>query len=126
VTEFDQLLKGKFSNYPGLIALLIYGSYANGKQTLNSDLDLAYLTDYKNPLSKLELLESFLGINELPMLDLTCLNTCNPIIGMQIIKNHRVIILNSKIDLIKWELKTLSKYHDLQIANREIYKNLGR
>jgi len=44
---------------------------------------------------------------------------------MQIIKNHVVVFFNNRKAYEQWKMTTLSVYYDLQITNRDIYKNLG-
>ena len=77
--EIFKLIESKISYFKGLKALLVYGSYANGQYRQDSDIDIAYLTDYKEPISKLDLLAELSEISTLPDIDLVCLNDLSPI-----------------------------------------------
>lgn len=122
---FIKAIQEKLGTNPNLYAVLIYGSQANKTAKATSDIDVAYLSDYKNPASKLEILNSLSEIDILPDIDICCLNTASPILSMQILKNHQVVFINSPRDYELWKIKTINLYNDLQITNREIYKNLG-
>ena len=122
---FIKAISDKLQSNTALSAVLIYGSQADSSAKPASDLDIAYLTDYKQPVDKLEILSSLTEIDILPDIDLCCLNTINTVLAMQILKNHRIVFINSSLDYELWKIKTLNLYHDLQITNRELYKNLG-
>jgi predicted nucleotidyltransferase len=85
--DFTQAIKDKLESEPRLHAVLIYGSQANSSASPSSDIDIAYLADYKN---------------------------------------HVVVFLNNRKAYEQWKVSTLGMYHDLQITNRHIYKNLGK
>ena len=124
--DFIQVIKDKLESEPRLHAVLIYGSQANSSASPSSDIDIAYLADYKNPIDKFEFINMLAEIELLPELDIACLNTANTILAMQIMKNHVVVFLNNRKAYEQWKMSTLGMYHDLQITNRHIYKNLGK
>jgi len=123
---FIKAIIAKLQSNSALHAVLIYGSQANKTAKAASDIDIAYLTDYKKPLNILDISSSLSEIEILPDIDLCCLNTANTILSMEILKNHQIVFINSSLDYELWKIKTLNLYHDLQITNRELYKNLGR
>jgi len=94
---FIKAISDKLQANPNLYAVLIYGSQANKTAKTTSDIDI----------------------------DICCLNTASPILSMQILKNHQIVFINSAREYELWKIKTLNLYHDLQITNREIYRNLG-
>lgn len=123
--DIFEAISNRMKEKKGLKTFLVYGSYADDSFRADSDIDLAYFTDYDKPISKLELLETLLEIESLPELDLVCLNDISPVLAMQIIKNHKILIQNSERDFEKWKLAVFAQAHDLKLANSKIYENLG-
>jgi predicted nucleotidyltransferase len=56
---FTQAIKDKLESEPRLHAVLIYGSQANSSASPSSDIDIAYLADYKNHANHLVDFEDF-------------------------------------------------------------------
>lgn len=109
----------------GVDAAFIYGSVASGEAKESSDIDIAYFCSESKKVSKQDIIEELLTKvkNDIDVLNL---NDSNPTLAVQVLKNNIELFNKKPKNFEKWRIATLNKYWDLQISNREIYKNLGK
>ncbi len=121
IKKINEILK----EIPGVDAAFIYGSVASGEATALSDIDIAFLSSAKNPVTKLEVFEKLVPeINK--DIDVVCLNDASPALSFQILQNNIELFNKNISSYDEWKSRTLNKYWDLQISNREICENLGK
>jgi predicted nucleotidyltransferase len=82
-----------FLEQEGMLALMLFGSYAKGNPTDRSDVDIAVFYEHANIPNQLDILDMKESLSEILSrdVDLICLNTANPVIGMQIYKTGKTI-----------------------------------
>lgn len=117
----------EFQNRPGVIAVLLYGSYAKGLAKLSSDVDIAVL--YAAPLhvpafSELwdikDNLEEALGCS----VDLICLNNAGPIISSQVYKYHKPLLIKDKQELERYFMQLIVNYTELKEFRRDMEEHI--
>jgi len=94
----EEIIRSVFANQKHIVSVILFGSFATGKQTPKSDVDIAVLYDYSCVPSQWDLLDlkETISGNIGRDVDLVCLNTANPIIAMQVYKSGKVIINNNQ------------------------------
>jgi len=102
----------------GFLVAYLFGSYARGIQTINSDIDIAILLrDIPE-----EMLDYYLDlISELSKIltrevDLIILNTAPPLLKYQVIRHGRLIHCKDEEARIKFEARTQDEYLDFSRA----------
>ena len=91
--------------------IVVFGSFAFGKQQKNSDLDIAILG-----IKDVSFNEHVELINEFSLIfnkevDLTILNKANPLLLYQVSKNP-ILLYGDKRELLKFKLSAFKTYHD--------------
>jgi predicted nucleotidyltransferase len=115
-TSLETLIHENFSQQPGIIAVLLYGSQVEGNITPESDIDLAVLYDYSfipTPMELWEMKEWVAESLRCPV-DLICLNTADTIIASQVLKNHRVLLLTNPKKLSEYFVRICVDYAELK------------
>ncbi len=110
------LIQGQFRQTPGLLAVLLFGSQIMGTARPDSDIDLAVLYDYNFIPTTMELWEIKEAISEklqMPV-DLICLNNADTIIASQVLKNHKVLLVNDQKKLSEYFMRILIDYAELK------------
>lgn len=96
---------------PKVIAVFLFGSFAEGK-TNYRDVDLSFLlTDEKNELSVLSKYEDF---KEDPKFDISCLNTLAINVKKEVLANGKVLLYKDKAKLYDFMFRTLRDYEDFK------------
>jgi hypothetical protein len=54
------------------------------------------------------------------------MKTINPVLGVQIIKQHEILIMKNPKIWDSWMRNMLCQYHDLTIAGRDLIRDLGK
>jgi predicted nucleotidyltransferase len=129
--KIEEKIIAYFTDQEGVIALMLFGSFSKGNQTSRSDVDIAVLYEHSKLPNKLDLIEFKEGLSESleREVDLICLNTANPIIGMQIYTSGKYLLNKNKfasdsfftnlfVDYI--ELKELRKPMEDTILKRKV------
>ena len=91
--------------------ILIFGSFASGKQRKGSDLDVAILG-----LKGISFNEEIKIAGELSLIfsknvDISVLNTANPLLTFQASKNS-ILLYGNKEDFFKFKIYAFSRYND--------------
>ncbi len=111
ITHQHKLEVAKIAKKFQLNLVVIFGSFANGKQREDSDLDIAVLGD-----KEISFNEQIGLINELSLIfnkniDLSVLNRANPLLLFQVSQNS-VIIYGSHEEFLKFKLYAFNVYND--------------
>ncbi|SHF32456.1 type VII toxin-antitoxin system MntA family adenylyltransferase antitoxin [Caloramator proteoclasticus] len=96
----------------------IFGSYAKGTNTKNSDLDIAILLGEYTPYDKINLISELAGILNRDDIDVVILNDANSILKFQVIKYGKIVYKVSEYEKVIFESKTMDEYMDM-----EYYRN---
>ena len=108
-------------------AILLYGSAAAGQLRRDSDIDIAILFGDRAP-DRFELAAAQTDIEALVGrdVDLVVLDTASPILSMEVLRQHRVL-MNRQPELLEdFVVKTLGAYFDLKRVRRPIEEALRR
>ena len=104
--------------------VIIFGSFANGKNREDSDLDIAVLglkeVSFNEQISLVNELSKILNKN----IDLTVLNKANPLLLFQVSKNP-ILLYGSREDFLKFKLYAFNAYNDYA-PYFEMEKNLNK
>ena len=91
--------------------IIIFGSFANGKNREHSDLDIAVLglkeVSFNEQISLVNELSKILNKN----IDLTVLNKANPLLLFEASKNS-ILLYGSGKEFLKFKLNAFKAYHD--------------
>ena len=115
--NLKNLVKEFFQKKDQVISVQIFGSFAKGSNTVDSDVDLAILCDVKNMPSKMDLLSWRQELSELlrKEVDLICLNEASPILGMQVAQDRINILLKDEKAYSAYVMNLYSDYAELKM-----------
>ena len=124
ITQDQKLKIAKIANKFKLKLIVVFGSFANGKNRKDSDLDIAVLG-----LKEVFFKEQIGLINELSLVfnknvDLSVLNKANPLLLFQASKNP-ILLYGSRKELLKFKLYAFNAYNDYT-PYFEMEKNLNK
>jgi predicted nucleotidyltransferase len=111
INKNQKLKIAKIAKKLQLKLIVIFGSFANGKDRKDSDLDIAVLG-----LKDVSFNEQISLINELSLIfskniDLSVLNNSNPLLLFQVSKNP-ILLYGSREELLKFKLYAFNVYND--------------
>lgn len=126
--NIENILKEYGQSKKEIIALYLFGSYAEGKQKPNSDIDIAVLTEpyinkkesfisrlnFKNDIAKL--------LNK--EIDLVIFQETGEFLSYQIIKNGKLVFERDKDKLSLFKSKKIVQYLDYQFLLNEMQKGM--
>lgn len=107
--------------------ILLFGSGATGRLRSDSDVDIAVLLGGEAPdpfeLAALRVdLAALLGRE----VDVVVLDTASPILAMEVLRRHRVLLNRRPEQLQRYVVKALGAYFDLKRVRRPIEEALQR
>lgn len=95
--------------------IYIFGSFAKGNNTKESDIDIAFLLNGDiDGYTKLNLLGKLVDIFKREDIDLIILNKSNEILQFQVIKYGKAIYMDSLYNKVVFESRTMSRYMDME------------
>lgn len=104
--------------------IIIFGSFANGKNRDDSDLDIAVLgskeVSFEDQINLVNELSQIFNKN----IDLSVLNKANPLLLFQASKNS-ILLYGQREDFLKFKLYAFNAYHDYA-PYFEMEKNLNK
>lgn len=116
-----------------LVALYLFGSYAEGKQTSVSDIDLAVLLDRGFPPAryfekKLNLLSTITSALRTDEVDLIILNQAPPALSYRVLSQGRLLYEeeDGKAQRVSFQVKTFDRYFDFKPVERVLHEGLIR
>jgi hypothetical protein len=108
-------LPAVFEKDPQIVAAYIYGSYATGKTTDLSDIDIAVLLWKKGDWKKqLELIDSIAEALETEDFDLLILNDCPPYMQYEVISSGKMIYEKDRDERCDFQVRVLQRYFDVK------------
>ena len=124
ITQDQKLKIAKIAKKFKLKLIVVFGSFANGKNRKDSDLDIAVLG-----LKEVFFKEQIGLINELSLVfnknvDLSVLNKANPLLLFQASKNP-ILLYGKREELLKFKLYAFNAYNDYA-PYFEMEKNLNK
>ena len=111
ITKDQKLKTVKIAKKFHLKLIVIFGSFANGKQRRDSDLDIAVLSSKEVSFNRQIRLANELSLIFDKNVDLSILNRANPLLLFQASKNP-VLLYGSREELLKFKLYAFNVYND--------------
>jgi predicted nucleotidyltransferase len=107
------------------LAVLLFGSHASGLEKPDSDVDLGLLLGRAAPdafsLARTQTdLEEVLGKS----VDLVVLDTASPILRMEALRRHRILVQKDPERFEQFVVRTLGEYFDLKRVREPIERAL--
>lgn len=133
LTEYIPSLTEIMSMDKDVVAFYLFGSYAEGKQTPASDVDLAVLLDMNFPAEryfekKLELLSIVTSSLKTDEVDLIILNQAPPFLSYRILSKGRLLFErgDKKGQRVSFQVRTFDRYFDFKPLERVMHNGLVR
>lgn len=124
--SIEDAIRQFFEKKPQVVAVDLFGSYAQKRESEKSDVDIAILCEYDQIPTAFDLIDWREEVESLihKKVDLICLNDASPILGMQVAK-HRKSLLMKKPRLHTNYLMTLfSEYAELKELRKPMEENI--
>lgn len=123
----------KLSLDEDIIALYLFGSYAEGKQTPVSDIDLAVLLERDFPQNsyfekKLALLSTITSLLKTDEVDLVILNQVPPALSYRILSKGRLLFekTDKKSQRVSFQVRICDRYFDFKPVAKVLHEGLVR
>jgi predicted nucleotidyltransferase len=131
--QYIPLLVEKVKIDGDIVSLYLFGSYAEGKQTPVSDIDLAVLLDRDFPQSryfakKLDLLAMITSLLKTDEVDLVILNQAPPVLSYRILSKGRLLFekQTGKGQRVSFQVRTFDRYFDFKPVEKVLHEGLVR
>jgi predicted nucleotidyltransferase len=111
--------------YPEIELAFLFGSFADGTVTAESDLDIAVLCRQSLSFDRREEILAELRTGTKREIDLVLLNGASPILRMQVLKKGIILIDNASV-YEDFFVRTTSEYDDLKRVRKEIEERILR
>ncbi len=115
-SEIEQRILKFFGPIEHIVCIALFGSHAQGVATRSSDVDIAVLFErvhIPDVLTLVEWREDLSALLETDV-DLICLNTASPIIGMQVYKNGKNLKIFNEKEFNKYQMQLFYDYAELK------------
>lgn len=116
-----------------IVALYLFGSFAAGKQTPDSDIDLAVLLDQDFSTGryfekKLKLLSTVTSLLKTDEVDLVILNQAPPSLSYRILSKGRLLYEKEggKAQRVSFQVRTFDRYFDFKPVEKILHEGLVR
>ena len=124
ISNLQKLKIAKIAKKFHLKLIVVFGSFASGKNRVDSDLDIAILG-----IKEISFSEQINLINEFSRvfnknIDLSILNNVNPLLLFEVSKNS-ILLYGSREDFLKFKLYAFKVYNDYT-PYFEMEKNLNK
>lgn len=133
VMSYIPSLIKKLSLDEDIISLYLFGSYAEGKQTPVSDIDLAVLLDRDFPQNsyfekKLTLLSTMTSLLKTDEVDLVILNHVPPALSYRILSKGRLLFekTDQKSQRVSFQVRICDWYFDFKPVEKVLHEGLLR
>lgn len=124
--KMSKVIVDYFFGQKGLVAVILFGSYATGTAHAESDVDIAVLYHFSNipkTESVIEMREELSSrLNK--DVDLVCLNTASPILGMQVYKHGKELLISDQKEFGKYLMRLFNEYVELKILRKPMEDSL--
>ncbi|MBI3508189.1 MAG: nucleotidyltransferase domain-containing protein [Chlamydiia bacterium] len=111
---------------PHIVAIALFGSHAKNMATSQSDVDIAVLFEQPHipDTNKIiQLREEISAVLGHPV-DLICLNTASPILGMQVYLNGKWLKINNSKTFSQYQMLLFSDYAELKELRLPMEQNI--
>jgi predicted nucleotidyltransferase len=121
MSEITVKIAKTLEHLEGVAAVILFGSQALGHAKQGSDVDVAVLFEHTKLPSAMNLLEIRNQLEDTlsSSVDLVCLNTSSPIIGMQVYKYGQPIIIPDQKLYDRYLIRLFTDYNDLKYLRKE-------
>lgn len=133
LTEYLPQLTEIMNRDTDVVAFYLFGSYAEGKQTPVSDVDIAVLLDMDLPAEryfekKLDLLSRVTSSLRTDEVDLIILNQAPPFLSYRILSKGRLLFerRDRKGQRVDFQVRTFDRYFDFKPLERVLHNGLVR
>ena len=115
-----------FDDKPHIVSITLFGSYAKNTAVDTSDVDIAILCEKSHIPNSLTLMTWKEDISTLVHkdVDLICLNTSSPMIGMQVYKNGKDLVIKNAREHANYQMLLFSEYAELKELRAPMEKNI--
>lgn len=126
MNTIENIILNYFSSFPHIVSITLFGSYANDTASQESDVDIGVLWERSHIPPILTLIEWREEISSALQkeVDLVCLNTASPIIGMQIYKNGKALIVKNAREYAIYQMILFSDYAELKELRAPMEKDI--
>ncbi|MBU0653313.1 MAG: nucleotidyltransferase domain-containing protein [Proteobacteria bacterium] len=121
LTPIIDILKG----YPEITLAFLFGSFAGGTVTAESDVDIAILCRPLPSFDRREEIRAALCAGMKREVDLVVLNEASPILRMQVLKKGIILIENARI-YEDFFVRATGEYDDVKRVRRGIEERILR
>jgi predicted nucleotidyltransferase len=124
--DIERIILDYFERDPYIISVTLFGSFARKAENADSDVDVALLwqrdhvPNVEQLITKREDLSTLLNKD----VDLVCLNTASPIIGMQVYKNGKVLQVKNQREFANYQMRLFVDYIELKELRAPMEKNI--
>ncbi len=124
--DIEKTILDYFKRDSQIISVTLFGSFARKAETPQSDVDVGILwkrdhvPDVDQLIARREDLSALLNKD----VDLVCLNTASPIIGMQVYKNGKVLTVNDPREYAHYQMRLFVDYVELKELRAPMEKNI--
>lgn len=118
-------IKQALEKEPQIIGAYVVGSVVRGRETAESDFDLAVIVNSKKSLDENKIYDLIKDINFPKDLDLSIIDQgSSPLFLFQIISRGQRVYERNKIDVMAFEAFVLHNYYDTQHLRNIYYESL--
>jgi hypothetical protein len=126
IDDVFTMLKEALLPHDAITFVFLFGSFAAGKRTALSDIDVALFFSKTVALHQIltlrEDLSELLGME----VDIVVLNNASPVIRMQVLKTGKLVFKRDSRAYNEFFVNTIKEYDDLKRNRREIEENILR
>ena len=126
MNNIENSILNYFASHPHIVSITLFGSYAKNTATETSDVDIAILWERSHVppvLTMIEWREDLCTIFQKEV-DLVCLNTASPIIGMQAFKDGKTLVIKNSREYATYQMILFSDYAELKELRAPMEKNI--
>jgi predicted nucleotidyltransferase len=133
IEKIKEILKRYFQNHPEIVVAYIFGSTAQGKINVLSDIDIAIILDSQEVNEKLyrygykaEILTDLIKLLKTNNVDLVILNEANSLLRHRVLYFGNLVYSKNEKKRIQFQIDTMNKYNDFRQLIRLHLENLAK
>jgi len=126
VEALEKTILGYFKTIPYIVSVVLFGSQVRQTANKESDVDIAVLCERAHVPDIMTLIEWREDIAALvhKNVDLVCLNTASPIIGMQVHKNGKILMVKHQRAYAEYQMYLFTDYAELKELRAPMEKDI--
>lgn len=126
LNSLEETIKNFFFQKLQVLSVDLFGSFAENRATEQSDVDIAIFCDPTNIPLGLELIDWREQLSDIlkKEVDLVCLNTVSPIIGMQVDQKRKNIFVKNNLQYSQYQMRLFSDYAELKELRAPMEKQI--